>query len=176
MRSLFISRSPARLAFAHFLRTGWRLPESAFGLLSEPLEAKFNPYHDPHNGQFSSGPAGAGISDGVYRPDDGTPSLTLVGGAEPPGMGDNSGHFPDPMTLDQTFPGLAGAPAGAVIAAADPLLNLTGPAGQMTSEMSLAYSRNLIAQIQAVDPNFHYDSLGFPDTFDGQMREINDLR
>lgn len=177
MHSLSISRSPARLAFIHFLRTGWRLPQSAFGFESEPLEAKFNPYHDPHNGQFTSGPAGKAISDGVYHPDDGTPSLTLAGGSEPPtGMGDNSGHFLDPMTLDQTFPGLANAPAGSIIAVANPLLDLTGPADQMTSAMSQAYSQNLIAQIQAIDPSYRYDSLGFPDTFDGQMREINDLR
>jgi len=177
MHNLSISRSPARLAFAHFLRTGWRLPDSAFELDPEPLEAKFNPYHDPQNGQFTFGPGGAPISDGVYRPDDGTPSLTLTGGSEPPpGLGDNSGRFHDPMTLDQTFPGLANAPAGSIIAVADPFLDLTGPGSQITSAMSLAYSQNLIAQIQAIDPSYRYDSLGFPDTFDGQMREINDLR
>jgi len=177
MHNLSISRSPARLAFAHFLRTGWRLPDSAFELDPEPLEAKFNPYHDPQNGQFTFGPGGAAISDGVYRPDDGTPSLTLTGGSEPPpGLGDNSGRFHDPMTLDQTFPGLANAPAGSIIAVADPFLDLTGPGSQITSAMSLAYSQNLIAQIQAIDPSYRYDSLGFPDTFDGQMREINDLR
>ena len=177
MHNLSISRSPARLAFAHFLRTGWRLPDSAFELDPEPLEAKFNSYHDPQNGQFTFGPGGAAISDGVYRPDDGTPSLTLTGGSEPPpGLGDNSGRFHDPMTLDQTFPGLANAPAGSIIAVADPFLDLTGPGSQITSAMSLAYSQNLIAQIQAIDPSYRYDSLGFPDTFDGQMREINDLR
>jgi hypothetical protein len=53
MHSLSISRSPERLAFAHFLRTGWRLPDSAFALVPEPLEAKFNPYHDPQNGHAS---------------------------------------------------------------------------------------------------------------------------
>jgi hypothetical protein len=177
MHSLSISRSPERLVFAHFLRTGWRVPDSAFALDPEPLEAKFNPYHDPQNGQFTFAPGGTAVSDGVYRPDDGTPSLTLTSGSEPPpGLGDNSGRFRDPMTLDQTFPGLANAPAGAIIAVADPFLDLTGPSNQMTSALSLAYSQNLIAQIQAIDPSYRYASLGFPDTFDGQMREINDLR
>jgi hypothetical protein len=157
MHSLSIPRSPERLAFAHFLRTGWRLPDSAFELDHEPLEAKFNPYHDPQNGQFTFGPGGAAVSDGVYRPGDGAPSLILTGSELPPGLGDNSGRFRDPMTLDQTFPGLANAPAGAIIAVADPFLDLTGPGSQITSAMSLAYSQNLIAQIQAIDPTYRYE-------------------
>jgi hypothetical protein len=40
-------------AFAYWLRTG-RRPRAA------PVERKFNPYHDPRNGQFTFAPGGAG--------------------------------------------------------------------------------------------------------------------
>ncbi len=44
--------SVARKAFSLFLRTGKRLA------VFEPIEAKFNPYHDPRNGQFTFAPGG----------------------------------------------------------------------------------------------------------------------
>ncbi|HEX7857467.1 MAG TPA: hypothetical protein VF503_27615 [Sphingobium sp.] len=45
------TRSAERRPFEHYLRTGqWP---------AEPLETKFNPNHDPANGQFTSGPGGA---------------------------------------------------------------------------------------------------------------------
>jgi hypothetical protein len=42
--------SPARQAFEIYLRTGRRVS----------FEQKFNPYHDPRNGQFTFAPGGAG--------------------------------------------------------------------------------------------------------------------
>jgi hypothetical protein len=98
-------------------------------------------------------------------------------GSEPPrGIGHNGGPALDPVELEQAFPGLSAAPAGSIVAAADTLLKLTEPAAQMTTAMSLEYSKNLIAQIQAIDPGYQYHSLGFPSTFEGQMNMINDLR
>jgi hypothetical protein len=176
-----VSRSPARLAFVCYLRTGIRLPDSAFEPVAAALEAKFNPYHDPENGRFTFGPGGGGsVSDGVYRPAVDRPKLIRTGGSGPPrgirGIGHNGGPPLDPIELDHVAPGLGTAPAGSIIAIADTLLNLTEPASQMTSAMSLDYGKNLIEQIQAIDPDYRYDSLGFPSTFEGQMNMIDDLR
>ena len=62
-------KSAERLAFEIYLRTGRRIRP-------EPAERKFNPYHDPRNGQFTFAPGGpqsvadAVFSDrnGVWRP------------------------------------------------------------------------------------------------------------
>jgi hypothetical protein len=45
------TKSAERRAFEHYLRTGRRLPAPA-------PERKFNPYHDPRNGQFTFAPGG----------------------------------------------------------------------------------------------------------------------
>ncbi|MBV9841873.1 MAG: hypothetical protein JOY99_10160 [Sphingomonadaceae bacterium] len=183
MISLAEARSPARLAFVHFLRTGIRLPEAAFA----PLEAKFNPYHDPTNGQFTSGPGGgaAGGGDDLSGRDvvstgstsAARPVQLAAADPEPPrGIGDNYGGMVDPTTLEHAFPGLAKAPGGSVLAVADGVLDLTGPGVETTSSLSLAYSNALIADIKRYDPSFRYDSLGFPQTLDGQMNEIGELR
>lgn len=50
-------KSPNRKAFSHYLRTGQRLPEEAF-VEELDVELKFNPYHDPRNGQFTFVPGG----------------------------------------------------------------------------------------------------------------------
>ena len=46
-------KSAERIAFDHYLRTGRILSSPT------PLERKFNPYHDPENGQFTFGPGGS---------------------------------------------------------------------------------------------------------------------
>ncbi|MBY9063675.1 hypothetical protein K7957_12100 [Sphingomonas yunnanensis] len=51
-------RSPESRAFLHYIRTGQRVTESFF-TEEPPPELKFNPDHDPANGRFTSGPAGA---------------------------------------------------------------------------------------------------------------------
>lgn len=50
-------KSPSERAFSHYLRTGQRLPEEWF-LDAQEVELKFNPYHDPRNGQFTFAPGG----------------------------------------------------------------------------------------------------------------------
>lgn len=53
------TKSAARRAFEHYLRTGRRLapPASSSGPAPAP-ERKFNPYHDPRNGRFTFAPGG----------------------------------------------------------------------------------------------------------------------
>lgn len=53
------TKSAARLAFAHYLRTGRRLPDSAFESNTLKTGFKFNQNHDPSNGQFTFGPGGS---------------------------------------------------------------------------------------------------------------------
>jgi hypothetical protein len=138
MGSLTVLRSPERLGFALFLRKGARLPRNTLSARGAPIEKKFNPYHDSQNGQFTFGPGGGSVSDGVYRPDEGKPSLIRTGAEGPSrGIGDNAPPL-DAITLAQAFPGLINAPAGAVIAVADPIFDLTAPGGQLTSDLSLA--------------------------------------
>lgn len=48
-------KSAERLAFSYYLRTGRRLPLQA---ADDAVEQKFNPYHDPRNGQFTFAPGG----------------------------------------------------------------------------------------------------------------------
>jgi hypothetical protein len=106
-----------------------------------PIEKKFNPYHDSQNGQFTFGPDGGSVSDGVYRPGNGAPALIRTGMEEPPrGIGDNGPPL-DAVTLAQAFPGLINAPAGAVIAVANPIFDLTGPGGQRQASYRLPIAK-----------------------------------
>ena len=137
---------------------------------ADGLELKYNPYHDPHSGRFTFGSGGAGIAAGpatrLVAPADG--SVTARGG--------NIRAFEDPMTLEQVFPGLNGAPGGSVFAVADSALDLTGPANEMSAEVLRNTSARLQEQIKAIDPTWHYDSLGPITTVDGLSNEVNDLR
>lgn len=210
--------SAERRGFAVWLRTG-RWP--AVGA-ADCIESKFNPYHDPRNGQFTFAPGGprslarviisdrrrsagvversgstipsppvpsarngvaladassAFLSDAVFRPNDA--DLLQRTQYRPPsrsGIGGNSRAFHDPMTLEQAFPGLHQRPGGAILALADNIFDLAGPGRELTTELSLQYSKRLIEQIKAVDPSYRHDSFGLPATLNGQMNEIGDLR
>ena len=211
-------KSAARLAFVHYLRTGRRLPESAFAPAAP--ETKFNPYHDPRNGQFTFAPGGprslsrivisdrrraAHAADGqtpaagrsaldghgsqlrtpATSGSDGIPSdaqertpLRLAQNRPPPPRRARSNieSFWDPMTLEQVFPGLRNAPAGAMLAIADRVFDLTGPADEAFAALSRGYSNRLINQIRQVNPSFRYANGDFPTTREGQMNQIRDLR
>lgn len=70
--------SSARRAFLHYLRTGQRLPEEHFQDEAE-VELKFNPYHDPRNGQFTFAPGGPGsLSHGTVSRSSKPPSVHSV--------------------------------------------------------------------------------------------------
>ncbi len=58
-------KSADRLAFEHYLRTGERLTAEEW---TSRVECKFNPYHDPRNGQFTFAPGGAGQARRKQRP------------------------------------------------------------------------------------------------------------
>lgn len=46
----------------------------------------------------------------------------------------------------------------------------------MTAELTKLRSQTLIAEIRSIDPSYRFDSLGFPESFDGQMNQLNDLQ
>lgn len=78
-------KSAERLAFEFYLRTGRRL------VIRERAERKFNPYHDPRNGQFTFAPGGPrSIADPIFsdrrglwkpktKPTDGDTSASSIG-------------------------------------------------------------------------------------------------
>lgn len=206
--------STAREAFVRYLRTGRRSVFAAEAPEAGPIEAKFNPYHDPRNGQFTFAPGGPKSLGYVIVSDrrkpkaparalsnraptnsieprplqfenaeerTAAPSRTLglefalAGGGSPPRPGGNINAFRDPMTLQQTFPGLRSAPGGSIIAVADNLLNVSGPAYELTASMTKEYSRYLITQIKEIDPTYQFSSLNTPTTLEGQINQINDL-
>ncbi len=87
------------------------------------------------------------------------------------------------MTLEQSFPGLRNSPGAAVVAVADNLFDLTGPAEAMTAEVLQNQRRQLSAQIKAIDPAWHYDEIVPTDalgnrieTIQGLTAKVNDLR
>jgi len=207
-------KSAARLAFVHYLRTGRRLPESAFAPAAP--ETKFNPYHDPRNGQFTFAPGGprslsrivisnhrqaaggdapsiaAGRSnapggknptpapsnaDGIWRDaqEQGPLRLAQNRPTPPRRARGNIESFWDPMTLQQVFPGLRNAPAGAILAMADNVLDLRGPADAAFAALSQGYSDHLINEIRKIDPAYRHHSFNAPVTREGQMNNIRDL-
>ncbi|MEH3159831.1 MAG: hypothetical protein PGN08_13415 [Sphingomonas taxi] len=99
------------------------------------------------------------------------------------GRGANIRAFEDPMTLEQSFPGLRDAPGGALVAVADDLFDFSGPAHAMTMEILENEARRLDAQIREIDPSWHYDEVLPADasgnpvrTAQGLTLKINDLR
>jgi hypothetical protein len=188
------STEERRRAFNWWLRTGRWPARTTAG-----IELKFNPYHDPRNGQFTFAPGGfsgqhdQGQAGGRMRRDGASRPSPLshilpkspateraqfgAASPEPPmGRGSNSRAFDDPMTLERAFPGLEHAPGGAIVAVADNILDLRGPADAAVSELAKNWSNQVMAQIKAIDPNWHYDKLGPIETLQGQINELNDLR
>ena len=190
-----------RRAYSFWLRTGLR----PVARLPDGIELKFNPYHDPRNGRFTFAPGGPTMSGGYVRrlaakPGKSVPPLSgdvsdqSILGDDPvallseanqtrppvrrgttPGRG-NIERFYDPMTLERVFPGLSNSPGGALLAVADNLLDIRGPANESQIELIDNWSRQIINQIKSVDPNWRYDRLGPVTSVDGRMNELNDLR
>lgn len=204
-----------RLGFSTWLRTG-RWPIAA---QRDDVELKFNPYHDPRNGQFTFAPGGprslnrvivshgrqhalrnarpaltntastgkgltvsnaagrqATLQDALYRPGEHSAPIIAASRAPRASRGSNASAFHDPMTLQQAVPNLEGRPGGAIIALADTLLDITGPAQELTAQMTRDWSNQLINQVRALDPEYRFDSLGFPQTLEGQINQLNKLR
>ncbi|MGK6322453.1 hypothetical protein ACMGDM_05150 [Sphingomonas sp. DT-51] len=189
-----VSRAERRRLFSIWIRTG-RIPTRR----DDGVELKFNPWHDPRDGRFTSGPGGeatprdepperggedggvgegGGVvrSNGVYRPGEPGPKLIPIGAPEPPETrGGNIRAFEDPMTLDE-LPILRDTPAGALLAPLDGFLNITGPGAEIRTALMRAQADKILADIKALDPNFVYQSFQFPSTEAGQRRLIDDLR
>ncbi|WP_287459502.1 hypothetical protein [Sphingomonas sp.] len=208
-------KSPERIAFEHYIRTGRRLSPQG-----EPeVELKFNPYHDPRNGRFTFAPGGprslsdviisdghrgerrvsrstaaaaapeapaasadspqaGSLTDAVYRPDKTAPAIQSA--QYRPNFrgrrGDNGGpSLNDPLTLDHVFPALRNSPGGSLIALADNIFDLTGPASRATTPVMENHINALIQQIKGVDPSFRLESLGFPKTLKGQGNLLRQL-
>lgn len=90
--------------------------------------------------------------------------------------GGNSRAFHDPLTLQQALPSLRDAPGGSIIAVADSFFNLTGPANAATETLTTAYTRKLLQDIKEIDPGYAFETLGQPQTLQGQLNQINSLR
>lgn len=80
------------------------------------------------------------------------------------------------MTLEHVFPRTTGSPGAPIVALADNILDLSGPAVRLTSDITAAYTDQLITQIRRIDPNYRFESLGFPQTVQGQINQIRQLR
>ncbi len=87
------------------------------------------------------------------------------------------------MTLEHSFPGLRSSPGGAIVAVADNMFDLTGPANAMTAEVLQNHARQIIEQIKAIDPGWHYDEIVPIDVLGNQIQtvqglntKVNDLR
>lgn len=188
------TKSPERVAFEHYIRTGRRLSPQG-----EPeVELKFNPYHDPRNGRFTFAPGGprslsdviisdghrgerrvsrstaaaaapeapaasadspqaGSLTDAVYRPDKTAPAIQPA--QYRPNCrgrrGDNGGpSLNDPLTLDHVFPALRNSPGGSLIALADNIFDLTGPASRATTAVMENHINALIQQNKAINPDF----------------------
>jgi hypothetical protein len=163
-----------RSALEHFIRTGRRFPVPVFRK-SGGVEQKFNPNHDPRDGRFTFTISGVSVGRAInpvaraVRPPARSGSRTRRGGNGGPPM-------EDPLTIEQMVPGIANSPAGSILAIADNMLDLTGPARAATDELTRTHMRAMIRQIQAVDPNYRFDSLGFPATLEGQNNMLRDIR
>lgn len=192
--------SPERRAFVHWLRTGWILPAAHFE--AQPPATKFNPYHDPRNGQFTFGPGSARSLPGAVVRDRRLPFASSAPAAAQPTFNDglanpvannlaqsiqyrppargqiggNSRAFQDPMTQQPLFTSLYDAPAGSILTLADNLFDLTGPAREATQALTEAYTKVLIAEIQEIDPSYRFVSLGTPVSLAGQNAQLGSLR
>jgi hypothetical protein len=168
-------RSPSRSAFAHYLRTGRRLPLALVSHPAERVERKFNPYHDPRDGRFTFAPGGPNAGRSLHPV-----ARQARAPARPPsrsGRGGNGGPpMDDPLTLEQMVPRLAHSPAGSIIAVADSVFDLTGPSRATTDALTKIHMKAMIRQIQEVDPNYRFQSLGFPASLEGQNNLLRDLR
>jgi hypothetical protein len=121
------------------------------------------------------------IDDGVYRPDVDKPLLIPTGGAEEdeePRDGSN-GPPPDFTSLLHVFPGLANNPGLAIpLEPIDGFLGISAFVEMNDVENTKFLSRELIAQIKAVDPSFVDQELQSIEqmSWQGRTSLLNDLR
>lgn len=197
------TKSAQRQAFIRYLRTGWRSElELKFNPYHDPRNGRFTfAPGGPRSLSYvvisdrkrpagivrrESSPSRVGSNDaqpdGEVRAAPGKDSTASSSAAAakllraPMRSGGNSRSFWDPMTLQQTFPGLNNAPGGTIVAVADNLLDIVGPANRLTFSLTQEYSAALIRQIREIEPSYRFESLGPPTTLQGQINQINALR
>lgn len=100
-----------------------------------------------------------------YRPN---PRARIGGNGGPP--------LNDPRTVEQAIPDLKNAPAGAVLAIPDIFFDLTGPAQATLVAVHDSYTKALIREIQSIDPDYRFETLGPAGTLEGRVNEIMKLR
>ncbi|MGR6328223.1 hypothetical protein ACU5AX_04080 [Sphingomonas sp. XXL09] len=172
-----------RQAFSHWLRTG-RLP---VWRSSDGTERKFNPYHDPRDGRFTSGPGGAasprdmGGLDQLARLKEQFRRQEALGvspGEEESraGRGGNSRAFQDPMTLEQVFPGLSGAPGGSIVAAADHGFGFTEGSVALQDALYDGMTRKTLEDIRKIEPHYRDDTLDPMPSLASKMARLDRLR
>jgi len=92
-------------------------------------------------------------------------------------IGGNRGpSLNDPLVLEQVFPTLRDAPAGAIVGVADNILDLSGPARAATEAIHQARVRQLISQIRTIDPGYSFEVAAWAQTIEGRANEIRALR
>ncbi|WP_250890855.1 hypothetical protein [Sphingobium nicotianae] len=116
-------------------------------------------------GQAQSTSNSAKLTPANYRPN---PRVRIGNNGGPP--------LNDPVTLQEVFPNFHKGPGGIIVAMADNILDLTGPAQNLSVALTEAHIDRLIADIQSMDPSYHFESLGFPQTLKGQINLIRHLR
>lgn len=170
--------SPARRAFRLYLRTGRTMPNGG------EIELKFNPYHDPRNGQFTFAPGGPKsladvlVSPSNYASNPGGPTGRTGRGRRARGNArSNIENFYEPMLLQQVFPGI-NSPAGrAIISAADQFFDITGPASELSAELVFRQANVLLAEIRKIDPKYRSGTPGLlPRTAAGRETYLDGLR
>lgn len=139
--------------------------------LSPPLSAPVT--EDSENGRSAQN-SGASLINAIYRP--GETVATLRPAMARSGGSSNLRPFIVPMTLQQVFPGLQSPVVAPILAPIQGFFAIQGPARDLTTELTREWSNTLINQIKAIDPNYRFESLGFPQTQAGQISQINDLR
>lgn len=161
-------------ALSHIIISDSRMPRAALQSTSEYLRSA--PRARNEAAIFDRRP-GRGTDPAASSANESRPVLLALNRPSTrAGIGGNSRAFYDPMTLHQVFPGLRSAPGGAIIAAADNFLDITGPASRLTASLTQDLSHALIGQIEAIDPNYRFESLGSPSTIAGQVSQLNSLR
>ena len=146
-------KSRELLVFEIWARTGFLVTFKDEG---DEDEAKFNPNHDPDDGRFTFGPGGGTLPPRSSRAGQ-SPSQTGHEARKPQTLaqredtqarliqaqfrpnprvriGGNGGpELNDPLIIEHVFPTLSHAPGGAIVAAADNIFDLTGPAARVAS-------------------------------------------
>jgi hypothetical protein len=158
-------------------------PGGPRSLASVVVSAKRRPKNSAPDGNSDKSPAAVETSprltQAVYHPDDDSPLLRQVAaprGGSPMRRGGNIRAFHDPLTLEQVFPRLRDAPGGAIVALADNIFDLTGPAREATAGLAENWLRLLADQIQAVDHTYTYRPSAPSETMAGRQNELNALR